>query len=352
LNWSATPPPSQFPILCATASGCGNSVAGVHFMLIWGTRSPVLIEPLLAGAEWNSAGGANNDVSSSNRYLGLERVVVPAFPEGVIAAKVQSDVTQAGAIGDPYGSGVRTTWWVRGVGPVKIGFRHAGGAVQEADLLSTSLIPKAPPPDTNWLPLKLGQKMVFSWRNNKYMPKASKQRFTVGQVVNNTARVDVKNISGPISVSGSYVLSTRLDGITSLQTFTKSATRSKFPALGPRTAPRSKRRHLLTPFDFMEYGFNPVLMVYPRRGDLWLGTKTGPDYRAYGVTGQTKVLGISRIRTKIGSFKALVVQSKFTQKGFAYGSGTRTEWFAPGKGLVKLVFHHRDGSTSTVDRLR
>jgi hypothetical protein len=70
------------------------------------------------------------------------------------------------------------------------------------------------------------------------------------------------------------------------------------------------------------------------------------------VTGTTKVLGIRRIRTKIGSFKALVVQSKLKQKGFAFGSGIRTSWFAPGKGLVKLVFRHGDGSVSTVDRLR
>jgi hypothetical protein len=37
-----------------------------------------------------------------------------------------------------------------------------------------------------------------------------------------------------------------------------------------------------------------------------------------------------------------------TQPGFPFGSGTRTCWFAPGKGLVKLTFKHRDGSTSQV----
>ena len=48
---------------------------------------------------------------------------MPAFPGGVDAAKVESDVTQAGALGDPFGSGVRTVWWVYGVGPVKILFQ-------------------------------------------------------------------------------------------------------------------------------------------------------------------------------------------------------------------------------------
>jgi hypothetical protein len=41
-----------------------------------------------------------------------------------------------------------------------------------------------------------------------------------------------------------------------------------------------------------------------------------------------------------------------TQPGFKFGSGTRTSWFAAGKGLVKLVFRHRDGSVSTVVLLK
>jgi hypothetical protein len=45
-----------------------------------------------------------------------------------------------------------------------------------------------------------------------------------------------------------------------------------------------------------------------------------------------------------------VVRSNLRQRGFPFGSGTRTSWFAPGEGLVKLVFRHRDGSVSTVQR--
>jgi hypothetical protein len=46
------------------------------------------------------------------------------------------------------------------------------------------------------------------------------------------------------------------------------------------------------------------------------------------------------------------VRSTLTQKGFPFGSGTRTCWFAPGKGLVKLTFAHRDGSVSTVELVK
>ena len=34
----------------------------------------------------------------------------------------------------------------------------------------------------------------------------------------------------------------------------------------------------------------------------------------------------------------VLAASSLTQAGFPYGSGTRTMWFAPDKGLVKLVF--------------
>ena len=197
LNWQSVAPPPQFPVLCSNVSNCGNSLASAHFMLIWGSRSPVLAEPLLSMSRWSSTGGVNSDVASENRYMGTERIVVPAFPDGVTAAKVQSDITQAGALGDPYGSGIRTVWWVYGVGPVRIEFRHTGGEVGLAYLVSTSLTPRKAPSDANFLPLVTGSRMKFRWRNSKHMRSWSRQQLDVVQVVNNTARVDVKSLSGP-----------------------------------------------------------------------------------------------------------------------------------------------------------
>ena len=68
----------------------------------------------------------------------------------VVAAKISSQITQAGALGDPYGSGIRTIWWVYGVGPVKVVFQHAGGTdapVTTAVLQTTNQTPQPPPPD-------------------------------------------------------------------------------------------------------------------------------------------------------------------------------------------------------------
>jgi hypothetical protein len=351
-DWSSTPPPPQFPILCAQASQCGNSMAGSLYLLIWGTRGPVIPEPLLRGTAWGATGGASNDVSSQNRYVGTAKVVVPAFPNGVTAAKVQSEVTQAGAIGDPYGSGVRTTWWVRGVGPVRIDFEHTGGETTHTELVSTNLAPLPPPPDLAFLPLNQGTKAVFKWTNSKYMRKAAVEKFTVSTVVNNTSRVDVTSMSGPIKVAGAYVFATRLSGVTNVAASTKAATLAKFPGLGPGNVPKARRRHFFTPFDLMSYGFNPVLPAYPALGDYWKAKLTGRDFSVFGVKGWSRIVGLKKIKTPAGKFDTIEVRSVLRQKGFRFGSGERHSWFAPGKGLVKLVFKHRDGSVSTVTRIR
>jgi hypothetical protein len=351
-NYQSTQPPAQFPVLCASASQCGNSLAGTHYLLFWGTRSPVLSEPLVRGTRWNATGGADNDVASVNRYLGRAKVVVPAFPQGVDAAVIQSDVTQAGAIGDPFGSGVRTVWWVYGVGPVRIVFRHAGGETSQSALQSTTLRPLAAPSDDNLLPLTTGSTARFRWRNNVHMKSWSTQRFTVSQVVNNSARVDVKQTSGPIRVAGSYVFSTRLSGITNLSSAVHAATRVKFPPLGPRSGSHG-RRHFFTPYDLMIYGFNPLFPSYTAKGQSWRSSRDTRDWQIFGVTGVSKSLGRRTVRTPAGRFKrALVIRSTLRQQGFAFGSGERTSWFAPGRGLVKLVFRHADGSVSTVERTR
>jgi len=65
-----------------------------------------------------------------------------------------------------------------------------------------------------------------------------------------------------------------------------------------------------------------------------------------------RVVGVREIRVPAGRFAALEVRSVLTQPGHPFGSGVRTMWFAPGVGLVKLVFHHRDGSVSTVQLIK
>lgn len=345
-NWDSCPAPSQFPILCATTS-CANSLSSALYNVIWGNRLPVLQEPLLAGTTWTATGGASNDVTSTSTFLGMQVVKVPAFPGGVQAAVIRSYVAQAGAIGDPYGSGVRLVWWVYGVGPVRVAFDHAGGSsapVTNVFLEATNLHPQPAPPTANLFPYTLGAKNTYRWTNDRHLTQPEIEQVTVGAVANNSARLDVKSVSGPIRAVGNYIFTTRLDGVTNTNGQSSAATLLKLPRLG-------HGRHFFTPLDLMTYGFNPLLPAYPKAGDSWQSGNQA-SFRVFGVTGSTRILGLQSVHVPAGTFNALAVTSTLTQKGFGYGSGVRTMWFAPGRGLVKLTFRHRDGSTTVVELIK
>ena len=64
------------------------------------------------------------------------------------------------------------------------------------------------------------------------------------------------------------------------------------------------------------------------------------------------IAGTRTVKVRGHRYEAVVIRSTLRQAGFRFGSGTRTMYFAPGKGLVKLVMRHRDGSVSTVERVK
>ena len=103
---------------------------------------------------------------------------------------------------------------MRGVGPVKIELRHASGEDSDGGAAQHDAHAAARcRPDVNLMPLNRGDTATFRWRNDRHMKKWSTQRLTVSQVVNNSAQVDVKHVSGPIAVAASYVFATRLSGV-------------------------------------------------------------------------------------------------------------------------------------------
>ena len=349
-GWSSSAPPVTFPVLCAKAAGCNNTIGATLHLLIWGSRGPLLQEPLVSGMEWDSSGGASNDVTSSSSYEGTEQITVPAFPGPVTAAKIRTDISQAGALGDPFGSGVRYVWWVRGVGPVKIEFDHTGGAVTTSVLQSTNQTPQDPLPDLNYFPLQQGLTSTYKWTNPKYFKSSVVEQFHVDAELNESATISVKSISGPINMTGAYGFTLRTDGVTCLWARTRAATTAKLPALGPKALPTTKRRHFFTPYDLMTFGFNPLIPAYPAAGQSWQGAASGRNFSVYGATGTTTVDGIESVKVAAGTYdNALKVETDLTQDGFPAGSGHRTMWFAPDVGLVKLVWAHGDGSTSTVE---
>jgi hypothetical protein len=272
-----------------------------------------------------------------------------------MASKVRSEISQAGALGDPYGSGVRLTWWVYGVGPVKVQFQHAGGSdapTSSAELQSTSLSPAAAPATTNYLPVVKGGARRYRWTNSKHLRKPAVQDVTVDTTVNGSGRFVASSGSGPIKVAASYGFTDRLDGVINIWGQMQAASLAKLPRLGPAALPVDQRRHFFTPIDLMVYGLNPILPAYPKVGDSWAAKNPSRDFSVYGVNGTSRISGTAHVKVPGGAFDALVVTSKLSQPGFPFGSGTRTSYFAPGVGLVKLVFRHDDHSTSTVELLK
>jgi hypothetical protein len=343
-NWSASAPPLNEPSLCANPSSCADSLGSTMFDVIWGSRNPVISEPLLQRTTWNATGGGRGNVTSTNQYLGMQVVKVPAFPKGVVAAAVRSQIALAGTPGDDYGSGIRTTWWAHGVGPVKVVFDHVDGAVTTATLNATNLMPTTPAPDADYFPMTVGATNTYRWTNNKHMTQPETETVQVAAAANRSARLSVRSVSGPIRAAAAYVFSDRLSGLRITYGSSSAATLLKFPPIG-------RGRHFFNPIDLMQYGFGPVLPAYGVPGTTWR-SGNAYDFNIFGVTGTSRVLGVSTVRVPAGRFSALEVRSTLTQKGYRYGSGVRTMWFAPGRGLVKLTFAHRDGSTDTVTLIK
>jgi hypothetical protein len=103
----------------------------------------------------------------------------------------------------------------------------------------------------------------------------------------------------------------------------------------------------------MVFGYNPIVTVPAVKGESWRSSRGGRDWKLFGVTGVSRVLATARkVKTPAGTFRTTVVRSKLEQPGFRFGSGARTSYFASGRGLVKLIFRHRDGSRSVVERVR
>ena len=117
--------------------------------------------------------------------------------------------------------------------------------------------------------------------------------------------------------------------------------RIKFP-------PLPKGLHLFTPFDLMGWGMVRILPADPVVGSCWSSRRGSAAERAFHITGRSCVIGVKTVRVPAGRFRALEVKSVLTQPGYKFGSGVRYSWFAPKRGLVKLVFDHANHSVSTV----
>ena len=169
----------------------------------------MLPEPLHIGSTWTSRGGSRNDVTSANKVVGLETVIVPAFKDKLLAVRVDSEITAKG--GDAFGSGTRKVWWVWGIGPVLMEFTHAGSkkAFTKAVLFGTSLPLVTTPNVDSWFPFTKGWKATYRWTNTRHLARPVVERITSTGGGNFAA----STLSGPIEAEGNYRYAMTGDGL-------------------------------------------------------------------------------------------------------------------------------------------
>ena len=88
LNYQSTQPPRAVPDPVRERDLVRQQRRGRDVHADLGHALADAVRAAAAGTRWNSLGGAANDVASSNRYEGREKLTVPAFPNGIEAAKI------------------------------------------------------------------------------------------------------------------------------------------------------------------------------------------------------------------------------------------------------------------------
>ena len=194
LNYQSMTPPLQFPPLCAAAAQCGNSLAGSYFLAIWGAArrrwssrsSPLDVRAARATRSWAPIATA-----------AAQRVAGPVHPAGIEAAKVESVVTQTGALGDPFGRACAPSGGLTASVPCG----SSSGTPVAARAWPSSRARRRPGPAERPLhvPLAQGVRATFRWRNDKHMRRWSVQRARVVRTLNNSSRVEVRDLSGRLT---------------------------------------------------------------------------------------------------------------------------------------------------------
>ena len=117
---------------------------------------------------------------------------------------------------------------------------------------------------------------------------------------------------------GEYLFSLRLDGLRTTLARTSAATLLRLPRLG-------HGRHFFNPLDLMIYGFNPVLSAYGTPGTVW-HSGNAYDFKQWGVTGTTSVLGVRRVHVPAGTFRWFCLCSDYVVLPSKVPARTWTRW--------------------------
>ena len=167
----------------------------------------------------------------------------------------------------------------------------------------------------------------------KHFKEPEVQTFTIDQVANGSAqfdrdeRVRADQGAGRVRVHAAARRPHEHLGDDEAQSL------AKLPPLGPRSLPVEQAPSLLHAVrpDGLRIQSGPA-GVSRRRNDLDARRERTRLRRSTASPATRACSACRRCKVPAGKFKALAVQPMLKQPGFPFGSGTRTSWFAPGKG--------------------
>jgi hypothetical protein len=170
--------------LPSTAGGSYEPVA--MYMLISYVAAPT---PWLLSVQTSGRAGMGDlvqsfgeqgdwNVGANTTLEGSETVAVPG---GTFSEVLKYKSVLAGAKGDSevaaaFVNGTRYTWFAKGVGLVRMRYKHSNGKVTEAVLLSHSVSA----PGGGYLPVQVGNRWTYAWKND-YRQEAVIETWKVGE---------------------------------------------------------------------------------------------------------------------------------------------------------------------------
>ena len=279
----------SFPVLCAARRAAATASPARTTTSSGARGARRSRRRSLDGASGRAPAARGNDIDELSRLRRPEQVTVPAFGQPVQAAKVRTR--------DHAGRRARRSLRQRrphrlvglGCRPVKVVFEHAGGA-------NAPVTTARPPRDEPDAEARAGRRELLPARQGRHhdvpLDELAPPQEAVGpaghgrEVGERSAQLAVKSVSGPDQGRGRLRLHLPCRRAHEHLARRQLGVARELPAARPEgAAAATSAGASSTPFDLMNFGFNPSLRAYPRPAQSWEGRVSGRDFAVYGVTG-------------------------------------------------------------------
>ena len=215
------------------------------FSYVFAPTDRILFLPRTAEEVWAQRIGNQEDRKGRVRTV-LDGNEPMSCPAGTFREVRKYRTTVSDAQGDSketvdFTDGVRYLWFAKGIGLVRMRYEHSNGVVTEAVLLSHKLAG----PSEDYLPLQVGNRWTYAWRND-YHEKAAIETCVVAewpQDLDLGARVPVQ--PKPAVDSSSVRLSGSADSVVRIAPSPERGFQFPYYLFVPKSLDADAERHLL-----------------------------------------------------------------------------------------------------------